>query len=64
MPTKARKLIALGVVLTLIGLIGGVVATTTSESAWPLKWLFMPIYAVGALCLIGGGILWLKDLKS
>jgi hypothetical protein len=51
--------LVVGIVLTLIGLIG-MAATVGNPAAGPwVRYLFIPSYAAGALCLVIGGIVWL-----
>lgn len=55
-----RTLLLAGVALTLVGLIG-LAATLGHPAAAPwVRYLFIPSYAAGALCLILGGFLWLR----
>ncbi len=55
-----RTLLAVGIALTLFGLIG-LAATVGHPAAAPwVRYLFIPSYAAGALCLILGGFLWLR----
>jgi hypothetical protein len=54
-----RTLLVVGIALTLVGLLG--MALTVGHPAadgW-VRYLFIPCYAAGALCLIGGGATWL-----
>lgn len=55
-----RTLLLIGVLLTLVGLVG-LAATIGHPAAAPwVRYLFMPSYVAGALCLIVGGIVWLR----
>jgi hypothetical protein len=60
MPTALRRLLVLGVALTAIGLIG-LAATVGSPDASRglVRYVFIPMYALGALALIGAGGWWL-----
>lgn len=49
-----------GVILTVIGLIGLAWQTVRPAGSDTLvRYVFMPAYGVGALCLIGAGLWWL-----
>jgi len=55
-----RSLLIAGVLLTLLGMVG-LAATVGHPAATPwVRYLFMPSYAAGALCLIIGGVVWLR----
>jgi hypothetical protein len=49
-----------GIVLTALGLIGLAATVGDPEASRALvRFLFVPMYVVGALALIGGGVWWL-----
>lgn len=60
MSSTIRTLLLTGVTLTLVGLVGLAWATTrpADAPAW-VRYLAVPAYGVGALCLIGAGLWWL-----
>lgn len=60
MPYRIRVVLIAGIVLTAISLVG--LAATVDEAGkagagWQL--VLIPMYGIGALCLIGAGIWWL-----
>lgn len=57
MPPGIRRLLGAGVAFTLVGLLG--LALTLDGAVAPMvRWLLVLCYAVGALCLIAGGLWW------
>ncbi len=55
-----RTLLFTGIVLTLVGLVG-LASTINHPAAAPwVRYLFIPSYVAGALCLVVGGIVWLR----
>ena len=54
-----RSLLLVGVLLTLIGLVGLAVTVGHPAAAPWVRYLFIPSYAAGALCLVIGGGVWL-----
>ena len=60
MPTALRRLLVLGVALTAIGLIGLAATVGNPDASRGLvRYVFIPMYALGALALIGAGGWWL-----
>ena len=59
-PTSLRRLLGLGIVLTAIGLIGLAATVGNPDASRGLvRYVFIPMYALGALALIGAGAWWL-----
>jgi len=60
MPYRIRVVLAVGVLLTAVSLIG-LAATLSRPGETSARWqyVFLPMYGIGALCLIGSGIWWL-----
>ena len=58
LPTGIRRLLALGVGLTLAGLLGLGFTLGNEGAAGLVRWLFVPLYAAGAGCLVAGGFWW------
>lgn len=58
MPVGVRRLLALGVGCTLVGLLGLGFTIGNTAAAGVVRWLFVPLYAVGAACLVAGGLWW------
>lgn len=58
LPVGIRRLLALGVGLTLLGLLGLGFTVGNDDAAGVVRWVFIPLYAVGALCLVAGGLWW------
>ncbi len=60
MPTTLRRLLGLGIGLTAIGLIGLAATVGNPDASRGLvRYVFIPMYALGALALIGAGGWWL-----
>lgn len=60
MPYRIRVLLVVGILLTALSLVG--LATTLShpgETNARWQYVLIPMYGVGALCMIGAGIWWL-----
>lgn len=60
MPDRVRRLLLVGVVLTALSLLG-LAVTVGRPAGISAGWgrLFLVVYGVGAVCLIGAGIWWL-----
>jgi hypothetical protein len=60
MPVALRLLLALGIVLTAAGLIGLAATVGNPDASRGLvRYVFIPLYALGALAMIGAGAWWL-----
>lgn len=55
-----RTLLLSGIGLTLVGLVGMAATVGREAAAGWVRYLFLPAYAIGALALIGGGVVWLR----
>ena len=61
MPVTLRRLLALGIVLTAAGLIGLAATVGNPDASRGLvRYVFIPLYALGALAMIGAGAWWLR----
>ncbi len=60
MPYRMRVVLIVGVLLTALSLVG-LAATLSHPGETSAKWQYVliPMYGVGALCMIGAGIWWL-----
>lgn len=60
MPATLRRLMLLGIALTAVGLLG-LAATVGNPGAsrGVVRYVFIPMYAAGALALVGAGVWWL-----
>lgn len=59
MPPRVRTLFLLGLGLTLVGVLGlALTVGQDPDAAVQPRW-FVPIYAAGALLLVGTGLAWL-----
>ena len=59
MPASLRRLHALGIGLTAIGLVGLAVSAGNPDASRGLvRYVFIPMYALGAIALIGAGGWW------
>jgi hypothetical protein len=60
-----RRVLALGVGLTLVGLVGlAVTAGNPAASRTLVRYVFIPAYIAGALCLIWAGAMWLRSFMT
>jgi hypothetical protein len=55
-----RTLLLAGILLTLVGLVGMAATIGNPAAGGWVRYLFIPAYVVGALALIGGGVVWLR----
>lgn len=59
MPTALRRLLLLGITLTAVGLLGLAATVGNPDASRGLvRYVFIPMYALGALALIGAGVWW------
>lgn len=59
-PATLRNLMLLGIVLTVIGLIGLVITAGDPDASRALvRYVLVPMYALGAVMLVGAGVWWL-----
>lgn len=63
--TRTIRLFALGIALTMAGLLGlAATAGNPDASRTLVRYVFIPAYIAGALCLIGAGALWLRSFMK
>jgi hypothetical protein len=60
MPAPLRRMLAIGIGLTAIGLIGLAATVGNPDASRGLvRYVFIPMYALGALALVAAGVWWL-----